>query len=218
MRNPARLSPSGRWNTLDALKICLCVAACAFAQKSSVPYATNGDSTGPTFAVQTESSIFPGSYRSIRSVDFRNLNNGRVSLRNGHYERNEDFDHYAVDLDSLVYFSSSAALVVYSWSEVAVSSESGAYAVVFTLSNGRLHSVQSINWETHSAGPRPTWSFEPKSSTFVVRSDHYMPGDAHCCISAVDVVTFHWDGKQFTQTGIKTELSDYGKGQGRTLP
>lgn len=127
-------------------------------------------------------------------------------MRNGHYKRNEQFDHYSVDLDSVQYLGPTMGLVVYSWFEAAGSSSSGSYAIVFTLSAGHLHSVQSIDWSTHNAGPRPTWSFDPKTNTLVIRSDHYRPGDAHCCISAVDVVTFAWYGEKFAQTGAKTEL------------
>ncbi len=183
--------------------ICLCLAACALAQQAPVPYA---DGDGPTFAAYPDADTWPGSYQSIRKVDFSNLNNGEVALRNGHYERNEPDDHYSIDLDSVQYLGADAALVVYESLEVGGSSNSGGHAIVVTLSKGRLHSVQSIDWSTHSAGPRPTWSFEPKTHTLVIRSDHYRPGDAHCCISAVDVVTYRWNGALFVQTGLTTEL------------
>lgn len=193
----------------------------AFAQSSQVPYMAGG---GPTFAVHTDVRNYPGSYRSIREVDFRNLNNGRASLRSGRYERNEQFDHYSEVLDSVDYLQSqshageSFALVVYSWFEAAGSSSSGGYAVLYTLSKGRLQSLQSIDWETHSAGTQPTWSFNPKRSTLVIRSDHYMPGDAHCCISATDVVTFQWDGKQFHMTGIRPSFPKPEGARARRFP
>jgi hypothetical protein len=188
----------------------------AFAQQSLVPYA---DGDGPTFAGHTETNTWPGSYRSIRKVDFRNLrlqnllgSAGPIPLRNGHYEHNEPDEHSTLDLDSVRYLtppsrtSEGFALVIYSWFDAAVSSSSGDYAVLFKVSNGRLQSVQSISWSTHNAGLRPTWSFDPKTNKLVIRSDHYRPGDAHCCISAVDVVTYHWNGTQFDRTGITTEL------------
>ena len=34
----------------------------------------------------------------------------------------------------------------------------------------------------------------------------------------MDVVTFRWDGNRFIQTGIQTELSEYGKKEGKALP
>jgi hypothetical protein len=34
----------------------------------------------------------------------------------------------------------------------------------------------------------------------------------------MDVVTFLWDGTRFVQTGIQTELSEYGRSEGKILP
>jgi len=33
----------------------------------------------------------------------------------------------------------------------------------------------------------------------------------------MDIVTFRWDGVRFAQSGIQTELSEYGKREGKTL-
>ena len=40
----------------------------------------------------------------------------------------------------------------------------------------------------------------------------------HCCVSALDVVTLRWNGTKFEETGFKTELSGYGRAEGKTLP
>jgi len=61
-------------------------------------------------------------------------------------------------------------------------------------------------------------SFDAAKNELVIRSAHYVPGDAHCCVSAMDVVTLRWDGVRFVPVGIQTELSDYGKEAGKTLP
>jgi hypothetical protein len=53
-------------------------------------------------------------------------------------------------------------------------------------------------------------SFDEKTNKPVVRSAHYLPGDAHCCVSAINV-TPRWNGSRFVQTGIRTKLSDNGK-------
>ena len=90
--------------------------------------------------------------------------------------------------------------------------------MVFTVANGHLRSVQEIGWDTHFQAGQPTESFDPGTKTLVIRSAHCIPGDAHCCVSAVDVVTFRWDGNRFVPTGIQTELSEYGKSMGKTLP
>jgi hypothetical protein len=89
---------------------------------------------------------------------------------------------------------------------------------VFTVSESRLRSVQMIGWDTHFQAGQPTDSFDPATNTLVIRSAHYIPGDAHCCVSAMDVVTFRWNGTRLVQTGIQTELSQYGKQEGKALP
>ena len=89
---------------------------------------------------------------------------------------------------------------------------------MFNLSANRLCVVQEIDWDTHFQAGQPTDSFDPSTNTLVIRSAHYIPGDAHCCVSAMDVVTLRWDGTQFAPAPIQTELSEYGKTQGKTLP
>ena len=199
-----------------------------FAQMSPVPYAISGDVTGPTFSDKQILFSCPRSYSSIRKVNFRNLRffdfdkDGKAvamfRLRSGHYERNQPFDHESMDLDSVHYLSESSALVIFSWSAAGDSSSQGRIAQVFNLSGGRLRVVQEIFWDTHFQAGGLTESFEPGTNTLVIHSAHYIPGDAHCCVSAMDVVTFRWDGTRFIQAGIRTELSEHGKSEGKTLP
>lgn len=206
------------------------LSAGAFSQTSQVPYASNGDGPGPTFSYSETSQLYPGFYSSIRAVDFRNLcgdaagKPGRRCLKNGRYKSDEPGSNYSEELDSIRYLrvSSSSqvgsALVLYSWIDGGGSSSQGSSATVFTVTQGRLRSVQEIGWDTHFQAGQPTDSFDPRTNTLVIRSTHYIPGDAHCCVSALDVVAFRWDGNRFVQTGIQTELSEYGKTEGKTLP
>ncbi len=75
-----------------------------------------------------------------------------------------------------------------------------------------------MQWDTHFQTKEPTVSFDPGANALMVRTAHYIPGDAHCCVSAMDVITLRWDGTRFGQKDFKTELSDYGKAEGKTLP
>lgn len=200
-----------------ALSSCL-----LFGQLSPVAYS---DSIGPLFSSELASTLFPGNYASIRKVDFRNLSypDVDIKLRDGHFQHDEPGDHQEVELGEIHYLkgrsssSGQSALVLSSWIAAGGSSSQGAQARVFTVSGGRLSQVQVIAWDTHS-GVRPANSFDAKTNVLLIRSDHYIPGDAHCCISAVDAVTFHWNGTHFVQTDIRTELSDYGKREGKALP
>jgi hypothetical protein len=109
-------------------------------------------------------------------------------------------------------------LVLSWWNEVAVSSSQAAYASVFTLSNHHLQSVQQIAWDTHSQAGLAKDTFNPSTNTLLIRAAHHLPDDAHCCVSALDVITFRWNGSRFIQTEIHTELSEYGKSEHKTLP
>ena len=192
--------------------------ASALGQVPPVPYdAING---GPTFKNDKTPHTYRGVFSSIRKVDFNNFD----SLRNGHYKHDEPGDHESLDLDSVYYVSPSpsadggAALVLYSWFAVGGSSSQGRTARVFAVVKGRLLAVQTIDWDTHFDAGQPTASFDPIQNTLVVRAAHYIPGDAHCCVSAMDVITLRWDGMHFVQADVKTELSRYGKDQGKILP
>jgi hypothetical protein len=211
------------------LAILSLLAAIALGQTSQVPYAPNSDGPGPTFASENVSVSYPGSYSSIQKVDFRNFkfpfsDKESFSLKNGHYKHDEPGDHLSIDLDSIYYLSTSpsfkgaSALVLYSWFAAGGSSSQGGTAEVFTISDGHLRSVQKIDWDTHFQASQPTDSFDPGTNTLVIRSAHYIPGDAHCCVSAMDVVTFKWNGTRFVQANVKTELSEYGRSEGKTLP
>ena len=216
------------------LVLLLFLVAAAFGQTSRVPYAPGTDGPGPTFTNDTANLSCPGSYSSIRNVDFRNFTfpasdraaipAGSFSLKNGHYKVDEGGVHFSMDLDSVYYLGTSTsskggfALVLFSWFAAGGSSSQGGTAQVFTVSNAHLRSVQKIGWDTHFQAGQPTDSFDPSTKTLVIRSAHYIPGDAHCCVSAMDIVTFRWDGTRFVQSSIQTELSEYGKKQGKTLP
>ncbi len=215
------------------LRLLPLVVVSVFAQTSYVPYAPNSDGPGPTFAIKRVRDCYPGSVSSMRTIDFRNFKflnfgadgkpSGGYALKNGHFQRDAKFDHFSFDFDSIHYLPArtrsvaSSALVV-SWSAVGGSSSQGGNAKVFNLSANRLCVVQEIDWDTHFQAGQPTDSFDPSTSTLVIRSAHYITGDAHCCVSAMDVVTLRWDGTQFAPAPIQTELSDYGKTQGKTLP
>jgi len=217
------------------LALMFLAAAAVFGQtSSSIPYALNSDGPGPTFVTENRSFSYPGSYSSIRKVDFRNFRflifdpAGKPAesfrLKKGHYQHDKPLDHFSIDLDSIYYLSAtppskqSFVLVLYFLQGGGVSSNQGEMAQVFTISDGHLRSVQTIDWDTQFQSSQPAHSFDSRTNKLVIRSAHYIPGDAHCCVSAVDIVTFRWDGARFLQSGIETELSDYGKTEKKTLP
>jgi hypothetical protein len=88
----------------------LMLSAGVFGQTSQVPYAANSDGPGPTFSNSQVGRSFPGSYSSIRQVNFRNLRvpafdtagkpAGSISFKNGRYKNDESGTHYSEEVDS----------------------------------------------------------------------------------------------------------------------
>ena len=205
----------------------LVIAPCVLlGQSAAVPYGPDTGDPGQTFSSQLLSHLYSGNYSSIRKVNFRDFRlldfdkSGKpvegFSLQNGHYQHDKPGDHQTIDLEAVHYLTNAdsrtgeSALLLLSWFAAGGSSSQGGKADIFSVSSGRLQIIQEIDWETHSLGKQPAESFDTQTNNLVIRADHYVPGDAHCCISAVDVVTFHWDGTHFVQVDLHTELSEHG--------
>jgi hypothetical protein len=189
-----------------------------FAQSHAVPY----DTDGPTFEDLTLDVTFPGAYSRIEDVDFRNSilrefgDDGKLDwkgkLTNGAYEHREPGYYETVSLDEIHYLpvrdsGSRCALVLYTYFSAAGSSGQEGIAQVFQLMDRRLMLKQQIEWDEHFDPGQPYESFSEESKTLVFRSAHYLPGDAHCCVSAMDVVTLRWNGTRFARRAFRTELS-----------
>ncbi len=199
------------------------MAASTWAQISEVPYAEN---MGPLYDVSTVNGSFAKQYQSIRDVDFRNMPlepGGRgFPLKNGKYERQDQNQFDSIELDSIFYLDSPGssvetyALVVFYCVTGGGSATSSGIAQVYE----RLDVGQRITWvaDARSGSKSGYFLFDRKGKVLVIRSAHHIPGDAHCCISAVDVVTFAWKGTHFEKTSVRTKLSEYGRRAGKKLP
>jgi hypothetical protein len=226
--NIARLSLVGAW----ALWRVLSVQSSVCAQTSPVPYDQPG---GPLFSLTPSSYVYGRHYRSFHDIDFKNLTvvfpnyeNGKwrfFHLRNG--ECKVDYIHHlvhtSVEVAGIHYLTSAVtereyALVLYEEADAAGSSNEEGIAQLFELARRRLRVAQQIDWDLHYGGPfGPLDTFNEATNTLSIHSSHYLPGDGHCCVSAVDVVTYRWDGRHFYQTALRTELTDYGRKEGKKL-
>jgi hypothetical protein len=210
--------------------------ASAFGQTTQVPH-----EYGPGFTNKQFTYSYPGSFSSIGKIDFRKFlyfafdvdgkpipafvsqANG-IALQNGQYNHRETGDYEELNLDSRFYLpqlsqsDGESALILLSWSAAGGSSSQWETAQIFKLLGEQLRVVQELKWEVHGVEALPTKSFDARTSTLVIRADHHLPGDGHCCISALDIVTFKWDGNRLVQKDIRTELSKYGKREGKILP
>jgi hypothetical protein len=127
-----------------------------------------------------------------------------------------------VKLDSIYYLLSEDshrqfAFVLYTWFSAGGSSNTDGVAQIYELREGRLKSVQQLEWDEHFDTNHPYASFDEKSRTLTVRSAHYLPGDSHCCVSAADVVTLRWNGNRFLKKRVWVELSKSGEREGKKL-
>ena len=198
-----------------------------FAQVSSVPYA---QFFGPDFDNVHVDTAYPGRYQSIEKVDFRNMRlivfdrSGKtdtaLQFRSGvrkWKEKNGDANEAKIEEVDYLTPADEYALVVFHWLSVSGGSDTDGFAQVFRLTGHELRVVQQLLWNEQFE-IKDKYTFDAATKTMTVRSAHYMPGDAHCCISAMDIFTLQWKDGGFTQTGVATELSDYGKREGKKLP
>jgi hypothetical protein len=146
-------------------------------------------------------------------------------LRSGVWEADSEGHtcHESLTLGKTYVFTSSREaakymLVMFDEEGRCGSSNSTGYAQVWRLQNGRLSIVQQINFDTHFESDDWYSRFEESRLRLTVRASHYLDRDAHCCISAYDQLTFAWTGADFRLTQISTQLTEYGKSQGRKLP
>jgi hypothetical protein len=163
---------------------------------------------------------YPGIYRSFRQVDFPNLplhifdtstKSATLPLRKGKCAHREQFRFEGAMLDTVRYLSGSGskeqyALVFYTYSYGGGSSSQDGLGQVFALSDSRLRIIQQVRWDEHFNPPgNEHTDLDRSNSILTIRSARYLEGDAHCCISGMDVVTLHWNGSIFSQVRMTTE-------------
>lgn len=203
---------------------------CLLAQSSSVPYA---QFFGPDFDNVPVDRPYPGVHNSIRKVDFRNMKlivfdqTGSTDIvlqfKNGASRSKKKGEVNEAKLEGVAYLTAEGApgpeyaLAIFQWTSVSGASDSDGYAQVFKLADRALRVVQQLRWNEQFEA-KEKYTYDPKTKTLIMRSAHYLTGDAHCCVSAMDLFTVKWNGSAFVPVGVTTELSDYGKRQAKTLP
>jgi hypothetical protein len=88
---------------------------------------------------------------------------------------------------------------------------------VLELSYQQLRIVQEIRVDENHDGLHPAHPFNDRTKTLVLYSAHHVPGDAHCCVSAVDVLTFTWNGSRFAYTSMEKQPTESGRLEGKKL-
>jgi hypothetical protein len=202
-------------------------SAAAFAivqARSPVPYGE----IGPTFLISASRYVYPGNYTAMRSIDFRNFtihvggDPKGVRFNDGRWKSKDPLGYDEVVLDKVYYLTSPDSSVEFALLSLEEDSAGGSSSQedihqVLELSNHKLRIVEEMNADLHYGGPYFQHAFDEATKTLVLHSAHYLHGDAHCCVSAMDVVTLKWNGSRFVQTSIDTELTDNGKREGKKL-
>ncbi len=202
-----------------------------FAQAPTVPYA---QFFGPDFDNIRVDHAYLNRDLLTRKVNFRNMrlivfdqsgNTDTVlQLKDGVHkwkEKGGEADEAKIEeVDYLTPADATGAeyaVVLLHWRSVAGGADTDGYAQVFRLTDHDLRVTQQLRWNEQFE-TKDKYTFDAATKTLIARSAHYLPGDAHCCISAMDVYTLQWNGSAFVQKAVTTELSDYGKKEGKQLP
>jgi hypothetical protein len=212
------------WARIYAASIVFVLSATSIcAQIPSWPY--DGD-FGKGYDVVFPNYTYKGFYESLRKIDFKNFPvrlffEGQrapdvVALKRGKSEKSDRLTYDSYELIAVYYLKNEKdgierALLLLDEFYVGGSSSNGTFVQLLELSGGQLTLTQQIQYDRDALRTeRHHYFFDPKRGILIIHASHYMPGDAHCCISAVDSVIFRWTGPKFVRRGVKTEHSEYG--------
>jgi hypothetical protein len=191
----------------------LCLSSILAAQ---TPALVENPPSETSFHLSAIEFSYPGTYRSLSQIDFRNLavnflENGLRPLKDGKYEsQDKDVGFEAATFESVDFLPSTArtreqfALVLYTHTSGEGSTSNDGIAQVFALADGHLKIVQQMTWDEHFSPPG-NWYMHLSNGVLTIRSARYLDGDAHCCIAGMDTVTLRWNGSRFAQTRMITE-------------
>jgi hypothetical protein len=172
------------------------------------------DEGGDDYSVTQPGFVYRGQYSQFKKINFENFVLHTFDDKNRHdicgklhdgLWKDEDKNH--LSMESLTWndeyplssgnSSIQYVLVLFDYFGVGGSSESDGYAQVWSLQDKKLRIVQQIQFNTHFSSEDWYFAFDKNRQLLTVRASHYMPGDAHCCISAFDELTFRWQGGLF---------------------
>ena len=181
---------------------------------SPLPYGEKG-----YYEISKPEFVYRDRYQSFAGADVKNFVihsfGGKRhlicgKLKAGYWESHEDLALNSLRLINSYPLPSSDPkleflLVIFEYNGVSGSSDSSGIVQVWKLSGSHLLIQQQIEYNTHFGGAGAYQKFSPEDQHLAVRASHYLPGDAHCCISAYDELTFHWTGSEYRLARIETK-------------
>lgn len=198
--------------------VLLFVARVLWGQTGSLPYRPD---SGRSFQIE---EMAGGEYGQCGAgkPDFANLSyplgedepgsDGRVKLSGGRMSRTEEVDgrvlgRLTVRLASVHDLPSGGSgvkfwLVVQHVESVGGSTSTNYQAQVMRCRAGVLEEVQRVVWEARVPEGRAAPVVAGDGGLRFTTS-HYLPGDAHCCVSAVDEVSLRWEGRRYGKARVR---------------
>jgi hypothetical protein len=101
--------------------------------------------------------------------------------------------------------SQSYLLVIFDYSSGAGFRDNDLYAQIWELHGNQLKIIQQLRFNIHRLEVEDSYSYDLAQKILKARATHYLPGEAHCCASAYDELTFHWSGTEFKLTKKETK-------------
>jgi hypothetical protein len=191
----------------------ICLSFCLTGQKGQT-ISPEGDDEGGDYSITQPNFVYRGEYPQLQHLNFENFVLHTFDEKNRHnicgklhggFWKDEEKNH--VGMESLTWddehplstgnSSIQYVVVLFDYFGVGGSSESDGYAQVWSLQDKKLIIVQQIQFNTHFTSDDWYFAFDKNRQLLTVRASHYLPGDAHCCISAFDELTFRWQDGLF---------------------
>ncbi|MFZ0639854.1 MAG: hypothetical protein WA020_05800 [Candidatus Acidiferrales bacterium] len=153
---------------------------------------------------------------SLRDVDFKHFDlvifdrDGKVQrsvrLKNGEHHGHEDFGDSDVSVAPIQFFGvtgSDPNYVLLGGNETdwGGASKNTGIVQVIGIAARRLHVLQQFTFDSQAPGTGIT--FDAKSGNLIIRA-RSNDGTPSCCPEHIDVVHFHWNGRQFEQQAVQT--------------
>lgn len=204
------------------LALCLSLASQKVQIINPQPYG-NPDWDGPEYLITQPNFTYRGEYEQLQDIDYKNFVLHTFDRKGGHFicgQLNGGYWEAIVEngtsLETLKWRQSyplrsepavpQEILVIFDYWGASGSSGGDGYAQVWRLEDNRITIVEQIRFDTDSAGhENKNFSYDAKSQQLRIRASHYLPGDAHCCISAYDELTFRWEDGLFTLVKKETK-------------
>ncbi|MGA8527159.1 MAG: hypothetical protein WB506_11425 [Candidatus Sulfotelmatobacter sp.] len=164
----------------------------------------------PNYEISFPKYQYPATVSSLQEVDFKSLTvfwfgkdgpRRNVKLVNGGYDKDDEYHggEY-ITLDLLRFLDASEedakyAVVDIDWRSCGGSCSESGLAQVFNVQSGYPTVVEQIRYERHAPNTGASIDAAAKTLTLTGRSSE---PSANCCPKSLDVMTFTWNGKEFT--------------------